>query len=155
MTLATSESPLFTRKQTQIYCGMHIFLLMDLVSSCLEILARYHCMSWLMAPQHEHGRLSIANSLYNRKHCKGRKIENAFAILKQITSLQIQFGGTFVSDIIAACATLYNMLLKQSSADVEYLLYKLRIKGFSNNIVADTIGESIMPQLVPNYFPII
>lgn len=106
----------------------------------------YPCLSWLLVPHPENHALPIAAALYNRKHCTGRcVVENAFTILKQTFKEllnKIELAMTFVPDVITDYALMHNMLLRQSTHDVDHLLQVLRTKGFSENNDENIGGSS-------------
>jgi hypothetical protein len=60
-------------------------------------------------------------------------VENAFGILKQTWRellLKTELEVTYLPDVITACALLHNLLLGQSSNDVERLLGVLQAEGW-------------------------
>jgi len=107
------------------------------------------CLSWLMVPHQECHGLPITDALYNRNHRRGRSIvENSFTILKQTFQELLhktKLAVSFVPDVSMTCALLHNMLLRQSSEDVQCLLNLLRTEGFEEN----TDDEIEVPPAVP------
>jgi hypothetical protein len=94
----------------------------------------YPLLPWLMTPHRGHAHPTILESLYNRKLRQGQGVvENAFGILKQTwrellnkTELEV----TYLPDVITACAILHNLLLGQTTEDVDRLLGVLQAKGW-------------------------
>jgi hypothetical protein len=94
-----------------------------------------------MTPSHSSQNPSISDSLYNRKLRRGRGVvENAFGILKQSwyellnkTELEV----TYLPDVFLCCSILHNLLLGQSSGDVERLLGVLAAEGWEEDCSTD------------------
>jgi hypothetical protein len=93
----------------------------------------YPLLPWLMTPHRNQHNPSVLESLFNRKLRRGRGVvENAFGILKRTwqellhkTELEV----TYLPDVITACVLLHNLLLGQSSDDVEWLMGVLQVEG--------------------------
>jgi hypothetical protein len=111
----------------------------------------YPLLPWLMTPHRTHRNPTLVESLYNRKLRRGRcVVENAFGILKQSwrellqkTELQV----TYLPDVITCCAILYNLLLRQTSADVERLLSILQAEGWNEECTDNEhagVGEDVV-----------
>lgn len=77
--------------------------------------AGYPLVRWLMVPHREVAHLPVADSLFNRRLCRGRVVvENAFGMLKQSFRelfTKSDLHVTFLPDVIVYCAILHNMLL--------------------------------------------
>jgi hypothetical protein len=146
------------RRSTLYRLAMHenLFDLRHAVDGFPPFLLRdsgYPLLPWLMTPHRGQRQFTVLESLYNRKLRQGRGVvENAFGILKQTwrellhkTELEV----TYLPDVITACAILHNLLLGQTTADVERLLGILEAEGWRqqcddedpNGVVDDAPGN--------------
>jgi hypothetical protein len=111
----------------------------------------YPLLPWLMTPHRTHRNPTVVESLYNKKLRRGRCIvENAFGILKQSwrellqkTELQV----TYLPDVITCCAILHNLLLGQTSDDVNRLLSVLQAEGWNEECTDDEhagVGDDVL-----------
>jgi hypothetical protein len=111
----------------------------------------YPLLPWLMTPHRTHRNPTLVAFLYNRKLRRGRcVVENAFGILKQSwrellqkTELQV----TYLPDVITCCAILHNLLLGQTSDDVNRLLSVLQAEGWNEECTDDEhagVGDDVL-----------
>jgi hypothetical protein len=95
----------------------------------------YPLLPWLMTPHRTQRNPTVVESLYNRKLRKGRGVvENAFGILKQTWRELLNktvLDVIYLPDVITACAILHNLLLGQTSDDVDRLLGVLQVEGWT------------------------
>ena len=115
----------------------------------------YPLLPWLMVAHRGQGNMSVADTLFNRKLCRGRGIvENAFGILKQTFReflVKSDMQVVFLHDVITCCAISHNMLLGQTHGDVERLLQVLRTEGLEEEEVEDPAtnieaGETVVEE---------
>ena len=97
-------------------------------------------LPWLITPYRElpRGRRSVQETLFNRKLSRARLVvENAFGILKQ--SFRELLGAsdlhiTLLPDVVVCCSILHNLLLGQSSEEVDRLLEMLQREGMAPHV---------------------
>lgn len=106
----------------------------------------YPLLPWLMVPHRQHGALSVADRMFNRKLSRGRSVvENAFGIMK-LTFRELE-GKTdldvaIVPDVVMCCAILHNVLLNQSEEAIERLLGVIRAgPQHEENLPQATVAE--------------
>ena len=97
----------------------------------------YPILPWLITPYREmpNGRRSVQETLFNRKLSRARSmVENSFGILKQ-TFRELHSASdlhvTLLPDVVVSCCILHNLLLGQSSEEVDRLLEMLQREGMA------------------------
>ena len=114
--------------ETTSFQGFSPFLLGD---------SGYPLLPWLMVPHPGHVNMPVADRLFNKKLRRGCcVVENAFGILKQSfrelfvkSDLQV----TFLPNVIMCCAILHNLVLGQSTTEVERFLHVLCTEGMEEH----------------------
>lgn len=106
----------------------------------------YPILPWLITPYRDlGGRRSVQETLFNRKLSRARSVvENAFGILKQsfrelhsASDLHV----TLLPDVVVCCSILHNLLLGQSSDEVDRLLEMLQREGMAPAVDEDPLQE--------------
>lgn len=107
----------------------------------------YPILPWLITPYRDipGGRRSVQELLFNRKLSRARSVvENAFGILKQ-TFRELHSASdlhiTLLPDVVVSCCILHNLLLGQSSEEVDRLLAMLQREGMTPVVDDDPIEE--------------
>lgn len=107
----------------------------------------YPILPWLITPYREmpNGRRSVQETLFNRKLSRARSVvENSFGILKQ-TFRELHSASdlhvTLLPDVVVSCCILHNLLLGQSSEEVDRLLEMLQREGMAPMVDEDAVPE--------------
>lgn len=110
----------------------------------------YPILPWLITPYREMPgqRRSVQETLFNRKLSRARSVvENSFGILKQ-TFRELHSASdlhvTLLPDVVVCCCILHNLLLGQSSEEVDRLLEMLQREG-----MAPALDEDPVPEVPP------
>jgi len=95
-----------------------------------------------MTPYRE-GRHIVLETLYERKHKRGRSvIEHVFGIFKQIfheLQYKLDLHVTFLPDFVTCCCYLHNLLLGQDEEQVQKLMERLRNEGLENEDIVENL----------------
>lgn len=92
----------------------------------------YPLLPWLMVLHHQHGALSVADRMFNRRLSWRRSVvENTFGIMK-LTFRELEgkmdLDVKIVPDVVMWCAILHNVLLNQSEEAIERLFGVIRVR---------------------------